>query len=132
MVLTPTYHVFKMYVPFQGATFLPVHFEAGSYAFGDIKLPRVDAIAARTKDGKIVIALTNIDPKTAADFTIDLPGITAASAHGEVLSAPKLDSVNTFAAPATVSPKPATAAVKDGKLTVTLAPASVMMLVVEK
>ena len=25
MVLTPTYHVFKMYVPFQDATFVPVH-----------------------------------------------------------------------------------------------------------
>jgi alpha-L-arabinofuranosidase len=131
IVLTPTYHVFKMYVPFQDATFLPVHFEAGSYAFGDFKLPRVDAIAARTKDGKIVVALTNIDPKAAADFAIDLPGVAAGTAHGEVLSAPKLDSVNTFVAPATVAPKPATAAVRDGKLTVTVAPASVMVLVLD-
>ena len=29
MVLTPTYHVFKMYVPFQDATFVPVTFDAG-------------------------------------------------------------------------------------------------------
>jgi alpha-N-arabinofuranosidase len=132
IVLTPTYHVFKMYVPFQDATFLPVHFEAGSYAFGDIKLPRVDAIAAKTKDGKIVIALINIDPKTAADFVLDLSGIAAGAAHGEVLSAPQLDAVNTFAAPTTVAPKPATAVVKDGKLNVAVAAASVMVLVLEK
>ena len=30
MVLTPTYYVFKMYVPFQDATFVPVTFDAGT------------------------------------------------------------------------------------------------------
>ena len=44
MVLTPTYHVFKMYVPFQDATFVPVTFDAGTYTHGDITL------AARGRD----------------------------------------------------------------------------------
>ena len=35
MVLTPTYYVFKMYVPFQDATFVPVTFDAGTYKQGD-------------------------------------------------------------------------------------------------
>ena len=39
MVLTPTYHVFRMYVPFQDATFLPVQFDAGVYKFGNIEMP---------------------------------------------------------------------------------------------
>jgi alpha-N-arabinofuranosidase len=47
MVLTPSYHVFRMYKPFQDARSLPLRFEAGSYRQGDITLPRVDAIAAR-------------------------------------------------------------------------------------
>ena len=38
MVLTPTYHVFKMYVPFQDATFVPVTFDAGTYTHGDVTL----------------------------------------------------------------------------------------------
>ena len=42
MVLTPTYHVFRMYVPFQDATFVPVTFEAGTYTSGN-----VDAAARR-------------------------------------------------------------------------------------
>ena len=29
MLLTPTYHVFQMYVPFQDATFVPVDFDGG-------------------------------------------------------------------------------------------------------
>jgi len=50
MVLTPTFHVYKMYVPFQDSTFVPVTFDAGSYKHGDFTLPRVDAMAAKSKD----------------------------------------------------------------------------------
>ena len=58
MVLTPTYHVFKMYVPFQDATFVPVTFDAGAYTHGDVRLPRVDAIAAKDAAGKLWLAVT--------------------------------------------------------------------------
>ena len=62
MVLTPTYYVFKMYVPFQDATFVPVTFDAGTYTHGDITLPRVDAIAAKDANGKLWLEITNLDP----------------------------------------------------------------------
>ena len=128
MLLTPTYHVFKMYVPFQDAVVLPVSFDAGSYSVGGITLPRVDAIAAKAKDGKIVIALTNIDPNQSVNFDVSVPGINATVARGQILTAPKIDSVNTFDAPRTVWPKAVAAEVKDGKLSIALAPASVMVL----
>ena len=51
-----------MYVPFQDATFVPVGLEAGTYMQGNITLPRVDAIAARDKAGKLWLAVTNLDP----------------------------------------------------------------------
>src|SRR4029077_17120065 len=57
MVLTPTYFVFKMYVPFQDATFVPVSLDAGSYIHGDVTLPRLDAIAARDAAGKVWLAV---------------------------------------------------------------------------
>ena len=99
MVLTPTYYVFKMYVPFQDATFVPVTFDAGTYTHGDITLPRVDAIAARDATGKLWLEITNLDPNQAAEIEANLGGITAKSAAGETLTAPKVDSVNTFEAP---------------------------------
>ena len=71
LVLTPTYHVFRMYVPFQDATFLPVEFDAGMYKFGNIEVPRVDAIAAKDKDGKVWVALTNLDPQIRRDRGVD-------------------------------------------------------------
>ena len=99
MVLTPTYHVFRMYVPFQDATFVPVSFDAGTYTHGDITLPRVDAIAARDKAGKLWLAVTNLDPNRSVAVEASLAGITPRSAAGETLTAPRVDSVNSFEAP---------------------------------
>ena len=132
MVLTPTYYVFKMYVPFQDATFVPVTFDAGTYKQGDITLPRVDAIAARNTTGKLWLEITNLDPDQAVDVETSLTGITAKSARGETLTAPKVDSVNTFDAPNTVVPKPVSAKVAGGKLTLKLEPKSVTVLSVEQ
>ncbi|MDE2164308.1 MAG: alpha-N-arabinofuranosidase [Alphaproteobacteria bacterium] len=132
MIRTPTYYVFKMYVPFQDATFLPVTYDAGSYTYKDITLPRVDAIAAKAKDGKIVVSLTNLDPNRPADFAVTVPGAAATVANGQVLAAPAVDAVNTFAAPYTVSPKPVSAQVSDGKLSITLPPASVTVLTLDR
>ncbi|HZB44140.1 MAG TPA: alpha-L-arabinofuranosidase C-terminal domain-containing protein, partial [Pyrinomonadaceae bacterium] len=128
MVLTPTYHVFKMYVPFQDATLVPVAFDAGTYTHGDITLPRVDAIAARDAAGRLWLALANVDPNRPAEIEASLSGVTATSVSGETLTAPKVDSVNTFEAPNTVVPKPFSAKVPGGKLALKLEPKSVTVI----
>ncbi|HEV8483908.1 MAG TPA: alpha-L-arabinofuranosidase C-terminal domain-containing protein [Blastocatellia bacterium] len=132
MVLTPTYYVFKMYVPFQDATFVPVTFNAGAYTRGDITLPRIDAIAAKDKAGKLWLEITNIDPNEPAEIDVSLAGITAKSAAGETLSAPKVDTVNSFEAPNTVVPKPISVKVQGGKLSLKLEPKSVTVISVEQ
>jgi alpha-L-arabinofuranosidase len=130
MVLTPTYYIYKMYVPFQDATFVPVTFDAGTYTHDGITLPRVDAIAAKDKAGKLWLAITNVDPTQSAELDVSLAGMNAKSAAGETLTAPKVDSVNTFDAPNTVVPKPISAKAQDGKLTLELAPKSVTVIAV--
>ncbi|HKQ04375.1 MAG TPA: alpha-L-arabinofuranosidase C-terminal domain-containing protein [Blastocatellia bacterium] len=132
MVLTPTYYVYKMYVPFQDATFVPVTFSAGSYTHGGITLPRVDAIAAKDKAGKLWLEITNVDPNQAVEIEVALAGITPKSAAGETLTAPRVDSVNRFDAPHTVVPKPISAKVQGGKLTLRLEPKSVTVISVEQ
>jgi alpha-N-arabinofuranosidase len=131
MVLTPTYHVYKMYVPFQDATFVPVTLDAGAYTHGDITLPRVDAIAAKDAAGKLWLAVTNVDPNRPVEIDASLAGITARQAAGETLTAPKVDSVNTFEAPNTVAPKPIAAELRDGKLVLKLEPKSVTVISVQ-
>ncbi len=131
MVLTPTYHVFHMYVPFQDATFIPVSFDAGHYTTGDITLPRVDVIAARDKAGKVWVAITNIDPGAAVAFDVGVSGVAATKVVGQTLSAPKIDSFNGFDAPNVVAPKPVSAKLSKGHLMLTLAPASVTVVSLE-
>ena len=132
MVLTPTYHAFKMYVPFQDSTFVPVTFDAGTYTSGGISLPRVDAIAAKDAAGKLWLAITNLDPNQPAEIEATLSGIAAKSAIGETLTAPKVDSVNTFEAPKTVTPKPVSAKLQGGKLALKLEPKSVTVIALEE
>lgn len=131
MVLTPTYHVFKMYVPFQDATFVPVSFDAGTYTQGNITLPRVDAVAVKDTQGKLWLALTNVDTQRAAPVTVNVTGLGVRSAKGDVLTAPRVDSVNSFAAPNTVSPKPIAATARGGRLTITLPAHSVAVVALE-
>ncbi len=117
-----------MYVPFQDAAFIPVKYDAGTYTNGDISLPRLDVIAAKGKDGKVWLSLTNLDPNQPLEVDAALLGLKAKGATGQTLTAPKLDSVNTFDAPGTVAPRPFTAKAKDGKLVLKLAPESVTVV----
>jgi alpha-L-arabinofuranosidase len=128
MVLTPTYHVYKMYLPFQDATYVPVSFEKGTYAQGDITLPRIDATAVRDMQGKLWLAVTNLDPLRAATITPSLANGKAMSARGQVLTASRVDAFNTFAAPDTVAPKLYTAKGSARGLTLDIPPKSVVVV----
>ena len=128
MVLTPTYYVHKMYLPFQDATFVPVKFDPGEYTHGDVHLPRIDAVAAKATDGKLYLALVNLDPAHPATARIALPDDNFASATGQLLTAPNVNSVNTFDAPRTVVPAPIAGKVENGAVTVTLPGKSVAVI----
>jgi alpha-L-arabinofuranosidase len=123
--------VFKMYVPFQDATLIPVAIDAGVYTHGSATLPHVDAIAARGTDGKLWLEITNLDAENSTTIDAALTGMTAKSARGETLTAPAVDSINTFEEPDTVVPKPITAKVQGGKLTLTVEPKSVTVVSLE-
>jgi alpha-N-arabinofuranosidase len=129
MVLTPTYHVYKMYVPFQGATVAPVSFDSGAYTYGNLKMPRVDAVAARDSSGKLWLALTNVDPKRSASFAVSLPG--ARSASGQLLTAATVDAHNSFDRPNAVQPVPFKAKSSGGKLLFALPAKSVAVVEVQ-
>jgi alpha-N-arabinofuranosidase len=117
-----------MYVPFQDATFVPVSFDAGWYTQGAVALPRVDAIAAKDGAGTLWLAITNIDPNRPADLSLRISGLEARTAAGETLTAPAVDSVNTFEAAATVAPKPIAGKVQGDRISLTLEPKSVTVV----
>lgn len=128
MVLTPTYHVFRMYVPFQEAASLPVTFDAGTYRQGPVTLPRVDAMGARDQAGVLWLSLVNLHPSEPVTIAAAVTGATARSAAGDTLTAPAVDSVNTFDAPTAVAPRPAEVRLDAGRLTVHLPARSVTVI----
>ncbi len=132
MLLTPTYHVFEMFKVHQGATSLPLALTTPDYVFGENKIPAVSASASRDAAGKIHVSLANANPNTAITVSVALTGVTAKSVSGRVLTAPAVNSYNTFATPHTVEPQAFTGAtVANGRLTIALPAKSVVVLALD-
>jgi alpha-N-arabinofuranosidase len=131
MVLTPTYWVHKMYLPMQDATFVPVEFDPGTYHRGDITLPGVDAVAMSDTAGRLWLSLVNLDPAAGATVKVTLPQGRFGKAAGQVLTASNVNSVNTFEAPNTVTPRPIAGKVAGGVMTIDLPAKSVAMIGLE-
>jgi len=107
MALTPTYHVFRMYVPFQDATALPVALAgAPDYTAAGVTIPALSVSAARGRDGRVHVALVNSDPHHAITLSLRADGLAPGALAGEVLTATQLDAHNTLAAPDAVHPTP--------------------------
>jgi alpha-L-arabinofuranosidase len=130
MVLTPTYHAFRMYVPFQDAARLPVNFDAGKYQVENIDLPSLDVVAAKGEDGQIYVSITNIDPNNIASIELSLDGQSMLDVKGETLYSPSIDAVNTFENPDNVSPKVVNATVSGSKVSVIVQPQSLTVLAI--
>ena len=127
MVLTPTYHVYDMYRPFQGAVPLPVAIASPSFTEGDITVPMIDASAARGKDGKLWLALVNTDPRRSAEVALG----RGRTATGRVLTADRITAHNTFDNPDAVTPRPYSARGGKKGLTLKLPARSVVVVSIE-
>jgi alpha-L-arabinofuranosidase len=128
MALTPTYHVFQMYIPFQGATHLPTEIVTPNYTLGGDTVPSVSVSAARDKDGKLQYALVNLDPNREAVVTTKITGAAATAALGRVLTAKTMDARNTVDAPEAIYPVKISAERKGGALVLRLPPKSVTVV----
>ena len=126
MVLTPTYHVFEMYTPFQEATYLPIDIESeiiqvskeyfkekeGAKDAGYRPCPLLSASAAKTKDGSIILSLTNVSLDKDKTVDIQLNGLNAKTVSGRILTSKNVADFNDFQHPNVVAPKE----FKDAKL----------------
>jgi len=129
MVLTPTYHVFEMYKPYQDATHLPFELKAPQYSHGGTSVPAVHGSAVRAKDGHVYVALTNLDPNRAASVSASVAGLQATSVSGRVLTADAITAHNSFEQPDQVKPVAfGGATLSGGTLRVDLPAKSVVML----
>ena len=143
MVLTPTYHVFQMYTPFQEATYLPVDLQSEtvqcSTEYWKEKqktsdnttrpCPLLSASAAKTKDGSIVLAITNVslDKDQTVDF--NFAGFNAKQVSGRILTSKNVADFNDFNHPNVVAPKEyKDAKIKKGVLTMKVPAKSIVVV----
>jgi alpha-N-arabinofuranosidase len=132
MILTPTYHVFRLFRPFQDATSLPADLQTPAYSLGNISVPAISMSAARGVDNAIIVALVNLDPKAPIAFSAVVMGAQPKQVRGDVLTASSMDARNTFESPDAVHPTAFTgASLKAGTFSLTLPAKSVVVLRLE-
>jgi len=130
-VLTPTYHVFEMYKVHQDAELLPLTLEAGEYTYVDKTIPALSA-SASTKDGRVHLSLTNMDPNQSHTVQASLRGGSFSSVSGRILTAETMTAHNTFEQPDAVAPTSFHGArLKGEQLTIMLPPKSMVVLELE-
>lgn len=121
IALTPTYHAFDLYRPFRGAVPLKTTLQTPRWREGALELPHVDVSAARTPEGRIVLALVNLHPDEPVRVRTGLTG----RASGRLLAAPAMDAHNRPGEPPRVQPVPLAL---QGPLTMELPPHSVAVI----
>ncbi|HEV6965900.1 alpha-N-arabinofuranosidase [Roseateles sp.] len=132
LVLTPTYHAFKLYTPFQDATSLPAKIENNPvYKVGAVEMPGLSATAARGKDGKLYIGLVNANANQPAELTLQVGAGAPKAVKGQLLTAGAMDAQNELGKAPQVLPQPYEARAAGGKLTLKLPAKSIVVVAVE-
>ena len=148
--VTPAYHVFKMYMPHQGAQAVRAEFSAAGIpnplaknalqmdginyagpASGSRMLAGLSGSASISAANPKLLTLTVVNPHLDKPMTTEIAvgGAGIASASGMVLAAPDVHAHNDFAHPDAVKPSAATVgSASGGRLTHTFPPASVTSL----
>lgn len=133
MLLTPTYHVFRMFTPHHDAKLIPLSFVSPLWIYGNEALPAITASASQDSSGNVHFSLTNIDNQRTHQIELDVMGMNLSNVSGEILTADNLQQHNTFEAPNQVQPADYTGAtLRDGKLRLSIPPFSVVVLKASK
>ena len=130
MLLTPTYHVFRMYNVHQGAAFVPVEYECGQIpTLSGWSAPELSVSASRDAAGALHVSLVNPCLDRAQSLELSFDSLRPSSIRAEILSAPAPQAHNDFGSVPAVSPAPfKDFRVKNGRLLITLPPTSIVVL----
>ena len=122
MVKTPTYHVFEMNKGHHDATLVDLAWttDIPTHEWDGHTVPTVSA-SATTKDGRVLVSLTNLDPDAGVTLSFQLRGGDVALEGARILTADSLQSHNTATALDAVAPQDFDGArLSDGLLEVSL------------
>jgi alpha-N-arabinofuranosidase len=128
MLLTPTYHVYEMYVPHQGATAVRTLIESDEVPYNvagtERTIPAVSGSASLVKD-TLFLTLTHCQADATAEVTLDLLGGAAARGGTARVLSGEIHAHNTFDVLDAVQPEPVPLEVEGRSIVLSLPPASV-------
>ena len=105
MILTPTYHVMKMYNVHQNATLLPSEiFNGAQYSMGKDDLPAISCSASKNDQAKMHVSLVNIHASQSSQVTLKVRGATVTEWTGTILQSEQLNDHNDFDLPEKIIP----------------------------
>jgi len=109
MITTPTYHVFEMYAPHQGAEALKCEVQSEENDFIDRDkqtktIPRIAASCSR-KDDTITLSLVNTHATDYTTVTVEFPGLAAPRLTSWRVLGGEIHAHNTFEEPDRVAPR---------------------------
>ena len=128
MLLTPTYHVFKMFRGHQDATLLESSLATEEIGTEKDKIPNLTESVSRAEDGSLTLTLANLSLDTAYPIETVFAEGTPESVSGTILTG-AMDAHNTFDAPETVRTADFTEAVlENGAIRFTVPACSIVSL----
>ncbi len=129
MILTPTYHVFKMYACHQNATLLGSFIEKRKIGVEDkVKSDDLSESASVDENGNINVTVCNISCTESRDIDAIVVGMKPASVEGEIVTG-RMDDFNTFESGNNVKAEPFDGVkLTDDGVSFTLPPCSVVKL----
>ena len=130
IVLTPTYHIFRMYNVHQDAQFVPTECNAADMVAPSGRImPEISVTASKNAEGRLHVSIANPVIGKPQTVVLNFDSFKPKNVTGEILASPSINSYNDFGKEPAVAPNPFTAFKKDGKsLVVTVPAASVVCL----
>jgi alpha-N-arabinofuranosidase len=129
LLLTPTYHVMKMYAVHQDATLIPLQFNSPEFTLNGESLPAISASASIDDEGKVHYTIVNIDSQKSHKIELDNIPVKVKNINAQILTSDKLQDHNTFDDPDNVVTKAfKDFKIKKDKIVLDLPPFSVISL----
>ena len=98
MILTPTYHVFKMYKHHQDATLVDSFIETEEVGMEDVKVRNLSESVSLDQNGRLHITINNLSVTQGYDISSAIVDMKVNKVSAEILTS-KMDGHNTFENP---------------------------------
>ncbi len=105
IILTPTYHVMKLFSVHHDAELINLKFESPLYEFQSESLKALNASASMDNSGNIHVSIVNLDDRESHPVSFKLPNFEIKKIEMDILTSKNLNDHNTFKKNDLIKPK---------------------------